>query len=107
MDRVLDEATHTDPTTGETLKHYLVKWRSLQYEDSTWELEEDVDPEKIAQFIKFNKVPPKDQWKVIYYKYNILYNIIYYIIAYLYLNNYYVIINFLFSQKRNQMHHHG
>lgn len=77
MDRVLDEATHTDPTTGETLKHYLVKWRSLQYEDSTWELEEDVDPEKIAQFIKFNKVPPKDQWKVIYYKYNIL--------AYLYL----------------------
>jgi len=42
----------------------LVKWRSLQYEDSTWELEEDVDPEKIAQFVRFNKVPPKEQWKV-------------------------------------------
>lgn len=64
VDRVLDEATHTDPTTGETVRHYLVKWRSLQYEDSTWELEEDVDPEKIAQFTRFNKVPPKDQWKV-------------------------------------------
>lgn len=46
------------------MRHFLVKWRSLQYEDSTWELEEDVDPEKIAQFHRFNKVPPKDQWKV-------------------------------------------
>lgn len=64
VDRVLDEATHTDPTTGETVRHFLVKWRSLQYEDSTWELEEDVDSEKIAQFARFNKVPPKDQWKV-------------------------------------------
>lgn len=76
---MLDEATHTDPTSGETLKHYLVKWRSLQYEDSTWELEEDVDPEKIAQFIKFNKVPPKDQWKVMlgYYTNNsvIIFNV--------------------------------
>jgi anion-transporting ArsA/GET3 family ATPase len=47
------------------VRHYLVKWRSLQYEDSTWELEEDVDPEKIAQFGKFNKAPVKEQWKVI------------------------------------------
>lgn len=60
----MDEATHTDPTTGETVRHFLVKWRSLQYEDSTWELEEDVDSEKIAQFVKFNKTPPKEQWKV-------------------------------------------
>ncbi len=29
---------------------YLVKWRSLQYEESTWELEKDVDKDKIAQF---------------------------------------------------------
>jgi len=67
------------------VRHYLVKWRSLQYEDSTWELEEDVDPEKIAQFGKFNKTPVKEQWKVILiytfqickilcmYKYTILY----------------------------------
>ncbi|PSN41756.1 Chromodomain-helicase-DNA-binding protein 8 [Blattella germanica] len=49
VDRVLDMAEHTDPNTGKTIKHYLVKWRSMQYEDSTWELEEDVDPVKIQQ----------------------------------------------------------
>lgn len=59
----MDEAKHTDPTTGETVRHFLVKWRSLQYEDSTWELEENVDPDKIVQFHRFNKLPPKDQWK--------------------------------------------
>lgn len=63
VDRVLDVAEHTDPSTSETVKHYLVKWRSLQYEDSTWELEEDVDPIKIEQFLKFKAVPPKDKWK--------------------------------------------
>mgnify|MGYP001857302169 FL=1 len=30
--------------------HYLVKWCSLPYEESTWELEEDVDPVKIKEF---------------------------------------------------------
>jgi hypothetical protein len=24
---------------GEMITHYLVKWKSLNYEDSTWELE--------------------------------------------------------------------
>ena len=33
-----------------TTKHYLVKWRSLPYEDCTWELEADVDPKKIEDF---------------------------------------------------------
>lgn len=83
VDRVLDEATHTDPTTGETVRHYLVKWRSLQYEDSTWELEEDVDSEKIAQFVKFNKVPPKEQWKVCE------------IYIYIFLSNLYLLICFV------------
>lgn len=64
VDRVLDVAENTDPNTGQIIKHYLVKWRALQYEDSTWELEEDVDPLKIEQFEIFRKVPPKDQWKV-------------------------------------------
>lgn len=64
MDRVLDVAEHTDPNTGKTIKHYLVKWRSMQYEDSTWELEEDVDPIKIEHFLVVNKKPPKDKWKV-------------------------------------------
>ena len=64
VDRVLDVAEHTDPNTGQTIKHYLVKWRSLQYEDSTWELQDDIDPAKIKQFEMFRKMPPKDQWKV-------------------------------------------
>jgi len=42
----------------------LVKWRSLQYEDSTWELEQDVDPAKIEVFERIRHTPPKDQWKV-------------------------------------------
>lgn len=63
VDRVLDVAEHTDPNTRESIKHYLVKWRSLQYEDSTWELEEDVDPLKIQQFETHKALPPKDKWK--------------------------------------------
>lgn len=63
IDRVLDLSEHRDPTSGETVKHYLVKWRALQYEDCTWELEEDVDPLKIQQFERFSKIPPKEKWK--------------------------------------------
>merc|ERR1711892_500067 len=50
VDRVLDFSEHTDPVTNVTTKHYLVKWRSLPYEDCTWELEADVDPIKIKDF---------------------------------------------------------
>lgn len=64
VDRVLDLVEQVDPATNKTIKHYLVKWRGLAYEDSTWELEEDIDPIKIQQYEKFNKLPPKDQWKV-------------------------------------------
>uniref|UniRef100_A0A0A9YRD7 Chromodomain-helicase-DNA-binding protein 6 n=1 Tax=Lygus hesperus TaxID=30085 RepID=A0A0A9YRD7_LYGHE len=63
VERVLDVAEQTDPNNGQTVKHYLVKWRALQYEDSTWELQDDVDPAKIKQFEIFSKLPPKDQWK--------------------------------------------
>lgn len=63
VDRVLDVSEHTDPVTGDVTKHYLVKWKSLAYEDCTWELEGDVDDGKIEQFYRFNKVPPKDKWK--------------------------------------------
>lgn len=65
-------AEHTDPNTGKTIKHYLVKWRSMQYEDSTWELEEDVDPVKIQQYENNNKRPPKEKWKVKVYNFNSL-----------------------------------
>lgn len=61
-DRILDCSEHTDDD-GNTVKHYLVKWKSLPYEDSTWELEEDVDQTKVEQFIKFNKIPPRSEWK--------------------------------------------
>lgn len=70
VDRVLDMAEHTDPNTGKTIKHYLVKWRSMQYEDSTWELEEDVDPVKIQQYENNTKRPPKEKWKVKVYYFN-------------------------------------
>ena len=40
----------TDPEDTQGLTHYLCKWRSLQYEDATWEVASDVDGEKIAEF---------------------------------------------------------
>lgn len=63
VDRVLDMSVHTDEQTGETTKHYLVKWKSLPYEDCTWELEEDVDKDKIEQFNRYNKIPLRSEWK--------------------------------------------
>lgn len=73
VDRVLDTSEHTDPLSGITTKHYLVKWRSLPYEDCTWELETDVDPKKIIDFQKwrvppavdcyFKRRPKKVEWK--------------------------------------------
>lgn len=63
VDRVLDMSVHTDETSGETTKHYLVKWKSLPYEDCTWELEEDVDNDKIEQYLRFNKIPQRSEWK--------------------------------------------
>ena len=61
VDRVLDTSSHTDPVTNITTKHYLVKWRSLPYEDCTWELESDVDPKKVTDFEKWRVPPPDDQ----------------------------------------------
>jgi chromodomain-helicase-DNA-binding protein 7 len=63
VDRILDCSEHTDDE-GNTVKHYLVKWKSLAYEDSTWELEEDVEEVKVEQYEKFNKLPPKNEWKL-------------------------------------------
>ena len=45
------------------VRHYLVKWRSLSYEECTWELEDDIDPLKIQHFWKFKNLPPKDKLK--------------------------------------------
>lgn len=62
-DRVLDMSVHHDEASGTTTNHYLVKWKSLPYEDCTWELEADVDAAKIEQYKRFSKIPPKDKWK--------------------------------------------
>ena len=61
VDRVLDSSTHTDEQTNVMTKHYLVKWRSLPYEDCTWELESDVDPNKIKEYIKWKDPPPEEK----------------------------------------------
>lgn len=45
----------------------VVKWSSLPYEDSTWELAEDVDIPKIEQFKKFRETPPEENRKVGHY----------------------------------------
>ena len=60
VDRVLDASIHTDDDTGVVTKHFLVKWRSLPYEDCTWELESDVDPNKIKDYEKWKHPPAED-----------------------------------------------
>uniref|UniRef100_A0A670JPR4 Chromodomain helicase DNA binding protein 6 n=1 Tax=Podarcis muralis TaxID=64176 RepID=A0A670JPR4_PODMU len=56
VDRILEVAHTKDSDTGE-VTHYLVKWCSLPYEESTWELEEDVDPGKIKEFLSLQIQP--------------------------------------------------
>ena len=34
----------------QVVTHYLVKWKSLPYEESTWELLEDIDPMKVQAY---------------------------------------------------------
>ncbi|XP_014669960.1 PREDICTED: chromodomain-helicase-DNA-binding protein 7-like [Priapulus caudatus] len=63
VDRVLDESITPDPITGIPVTYYLVKWSSLPYEDSTWELAEDVDIPKIEQFKKFREMPAEEYQK--------------------------------------------
>ncbi|XP_054074134.1 chromodomain-helicase-DNA-binding protein 6 isoform X9 [Rissa tridactyla] len=65
VDRILEVAHTKDPDTGEEVTHYLVKWCSLPYEESTWELEEDVDPGKIKEFEAL-QIPPENKHMVTY-----------------------------------------
>uniref|UniRef100_A0A8C3IFF3 Chromodomain helicase DNA binding protein 7 n=1 Tax=Chrysemys picta bellii TaxID=8478 RepID=A0A8C3IFF3_CHRPI len=71
VDRIMDFSHSTDDN-GEPVTHYLVKWCSLPYEDSTWELKQDIDQAKIEEFEKLMsrepqmervERPPADDWK--------------------------------------------
>ncbi|ELW61544.1 Chromodomain-helicase-DNA-binding protein 7 [Tupaia chinensis] len=71
VDRIMDFARSTDDR-GEPVTHYLVKWCSLPYEDSTWERRRDIDQAKIEEFEKLMsrepetervERPPADDWK--------------------------------------------
>lgn len=74
VDRVLEVSFCEDKDTGEPVIYYLVKWCSLPYEDSTWELKEDVDLAKIEEFEQLQASrpdtrhldrPPPSIWKKI------------------------------------------
>uniref|UniRef100_A0A673BRP4 Chromodomain helicase DNA binding protein 7 n=1 Tax=Sphaeramia orbicularis TaxID=375764 RepID=A0A673BRP4_9TELE len=70
VDRVLDVSESTDEN-GETVTLYLVKWCSLPYEDSTWELKADIDQSKIEEYERIAErtpntkrvVRPVSDWK--------------------------------------------
>uniref|UniRef100_T1J482 DNA helicase n=1 Tax=Strigamia maritima TaxID=126957 RepID=T1J482_STRMM len=57
VDRVLDMSETKDELANEVIKHYLVKWQQLSYEESTWELEEDVEKVKVEQFLRYRDPP--------------------------------------------------
>lgn len=46
------------PCPLQEVVYYLVKWCSLPYEDSTWELKDDVDQSKIEEFEQLQAVKP-------------------------------------------------
>ena len=64
VERVLDVSETMDPITEEKTIHYLVKWRLLPYEDSTWELDSDVDKTKVEDFMKLRLPPPEEERQV-------------------------------------------
>ena len=67
VDRVLESVTNKDPASeeeGATVTHYLVKWRALSYEESTWELQQDVDPAKVKLFKDLREPPPEEERQV-------------------------------------------
>jgi chromodomain-helicase-DNA-binding protein 7 len=56
VDRILDFYETAD-LNNELIKYYLVKWKTLAYEESTWELEKDISKAKIERYFKFNTIP--------------------------------------------------
>jgi SNF2 family DNA or RNA helicase len=60
VDRILDSSKTTDPITGEETHHYLVKWRGLSYEESTWEVGADVERAKIVAYEEYSTPPDEE-----------------------------------------------
>jgi chromodomain-helicase-DNA-binding protein 7 len=69
VDRILDVFDMDDPAKpGLTLKYYLVKWKTLPYDESSWELEKDIIEtyrKKIDSFYQFNTLVPEVHEKVV------------------------------------------
>lgn len=61
IDRILDEYEMDDTAKpGTKVRYFLVKWKSLPYEDASWELENDVkNAKKIERFRQFNTMVPE------------------------------------------------
>ena len=49
------------PVQTRKVKHYLVKWRALAYEDSTWELEDDIRPNQSRTVLEVSKNAAKER----------------------------------------------
>jgi len=57
VDRVLDVFDIEDPSNKEIkTRYFLIKWKALPYDESTWELEQDIkeDTKKIQFFYKYH-----------------------------------------------------
>ncbi|XP_069777518.1 chromodomain-helicase-DNA-binding protein 7 isoform X4 [Narcine bancroftii] len=61
VDRILDVSHSIDKDSGEPVTHYLVKWCSLPYEESTWELKLDTDQVKIEEFQQLQAMKPRTE----------------------------------------------
>lgn len=56
----------------ETITYYLVKWRSLPYEEITWEKSENVDPAKVKEYLQRNSyayIENAEVWSLKFYKF--------------------------------------
>jgi len=75
VDRILDVFDMEDAAKPNAfVRYYLVKWKALSYDESSWELEQDVkNTKKIERFYKFNTMvseihqryvpkPKPDRW---------------------------------------------
>ncbi|KAL1917321.1 uncharacterized protein VTP21DRAFT_4977 [Calcarisporiella thermophila] len=66
VERILDEGELEDPITGGLKVYYLTKWRSLPYEQSTWESKDElkqIAPKSIELFYKRREIPETKKTK--------------------------------------------